>query len=85
MYSADDEDAYSKFCVLFDTFSDRHINALGVLIEQPLTNWKKASKKPTAHFAGEKYHVEALELASNSQSVMRNKIPSIGHQIDSTA
>jgi len=57
--------------VLFGKFSDRRINALGVLIEQPLTNWKKASEKLTA---GAKYHVEALEVASNFQSVMHNKI-----------
>jgi len=37
VYSADDESAYCKFCVLFGKFSDRYINALGVLIEQPLT------------------------------------------------
>jgi len=63
VYSADDEDAYSKFCVLFDTFSDRHINALGVLIEQPLTNWKKASEKPTAHFAGEKISCGSIGIS----------------------
>jgi len=56
VYCADDEDAYCKFCVLFGKFSDRHINALGVLIEQPLTNWEKASEKLTAHFSGTKIH-----------------------------
>jgi len=38
VHSADDEGTYCESCVLF---SDRHINALGVFIEQSLTNWKK--------------------------------------------
>ena len=85
MYSDEDEGAYCKYCVLFGKFSDRRINTLGALIEQPLTNWKKATEKLTAHFSGVKYHMEALELASNYQSVMNNKTPSIKHQIDSFA
>jgi len=73
VYSADDEGVYCKFCVLFGKFSDRRINALGVLIEQPLANWEKASKKLTAQISGAKHHVEALELASNFQSAMHKK------------
>jgi len=49
------------------------IDALGVLIEQPLTNWLVRSL--TAHFSGAKYRVETLELASNFQSVIHNKMP----------
>ena len=79
MYSAEDEVAYCKFCVLFGEFSDRHINTLGVLIEQLLTNWKKATEKLTAHFSGAKYHMEVLEIASNFQSIMNNKTPLIRH------
>ena len=85
VYSADDKGAYCKFCVLFGKFSGKRINTLGVLIEQPLTNWKKATEKLTAHFSGAKYHMEAMELASNFQSIMNNKMPSIRHQIDSLA
>ena len=85
VYSANDEGAYCKFCVLFGKFSDNCINTLGVLIEQPLTNWKKATEKLTAHFSTAKYHMEAMELASNFQSVMNNETPSIRHQIDSIA
>ena len=85
VYSADDEGAYCKFCVLFGKFSDQRINTLGVLIEQPLTNWKKATEKLIAHFSSAKYHVEALEIASNFTSIMNNKTPSIRHQIDSIA
>jgi len=44
VYSADDEGAYCKFFVLVGKFSDRRINALGVLIKQPLTNWIKLVK-----------------------------------------
>ena len=46
-----------EFCVLFGKFSDNRINALGVLIEQPLTNWKKATEKLKAHFSTAKYHM----------------------------
>ena len=81
VYSADEEGAYCKFCVLFGKFSDKRINTLGVLIEQPLTNWKKASEKLTAHFSGARYHMEALEIASNFNSIMKyKKAPSIRHQ-----
>ena len=85
VYCADDEGAYCKFCVLFGKFSDNRISTLGVLIEQPLTNWKKASEKLTAHFSTAKYHMEAMKLASNFLSVVNNETPSIRHQIDSIA
>lgn len=85
VYSADDEVAYCKFCVLFGKFSDKCINTLGVLIEQPLTSWKKATEKLTTHFSSARYHVKALEIASNFNSIMNNKTPSIRHQIDSIA
>ena len=54
VYSAEDEGVYCKFCVLFGKFSDRHTNTLGVLIQQPLTNWKRATEKRKAHFSGAK-------------------------------
>ena len=79
VYSAEGEIAYCKFCVLFGEFSDRHINTLGVLIEQLLTNWEKATEKLTAYFSVAKYHMEALEIASNFQSIMNNKTPSMRH------
>ena len=85
VYSADDEGAYCKFCVLFGKFSDKCINTLGVLIEQSLTNWKKANEKLTAHLSTPKYHKEAMELANNFLSVVNNKTPSVRHQIDSIA
>ena len=74
-----------SYLVSSNSFSDKHINALGVLIEQPLTNWKKATEKLIAHFSSAKYHVEALEIASNFTSIMNNKTPSIRHKIDSIA
>ena len=85
VYSADDKGAYCKFCVLFGKFSDNRINALGILIEQPLINWKKATEKLKAHFSTAKYHMEAMELASNFLSVLNNTVPSIRHKIDSIA
>ena len=50
-----------------------------------LTLCSKSKIYNTAHFSGTKYHMEALELASNFQSIMNNKTPSIRHQIDSLA
>ena len=85
MYCVEDEGAYCKLCVLFGKFSDRHINILGVLVEQSLINCKKATKKLTAHSSGAKYHMKALELTKNFQSIMNNKTFSIRHQIDSLA
>ena len=83
MYSTEDEVAYCKYCVLFSKFHDRHINTFGVLIEQPLTNWKRLLKSLQPTFLVQNISMEALELASNYQSVMNNKTPSIRHQIDS--
>ena len=77
-----DEVAYCKYCVLFSKFRDRHINTLGILIEQPLTNWKRLLKSLQITFLVQNISMEALELASNYQSVMNNKTPSIRHQID---
>ena len=38
---------------------------------------EKATEKLTAHFSTAKYHMEAMELASNFLSVMNNNTPSI--------
>jgi len=56
VYSADDGGGYCKFCVLFGKFSDKRINALGVLIEQPLTTGKRLVKSVQLTFLGQWKH-----------------------------
>ena len=43
----------------------------------------KVSLHTVAHFSSAKYHLEALEIASNFNLIINNKTPSIRHQTDS--
>ena len=42
VYSEHHRGAYCKFCVLFAGNRDARITSYGVLVNSPLTNWKKA-------------------------------------------
>ena len=48
MYSESDDGGYCKFCVLF-AYCEPSVSELGVLVNCPLTNLKKATEKLKNH------------------------------------
>lgn len=51
---------FCKYCVLFGKCGP---NELGVPVNKPLANFKKAAEKQDEHFHGKQYHKSAVEAA----------------------
>ena len=84
MYSELKEGRYSRYCVLFAR-CELSVNELGVQVNQPLTNYKKATEKLRVHFCskGQKSHQAAVERASAFLVVMENHTVAIDQQLSS--
>lgn len=81
-YSARDNGAYCKICVLFAT-SGAGVNSqeLGTLVKKPFSNWKKAIETFNRH-AALKYHMDCVISAENFIRVFNNPVLSVDNQID---
>ena len=84
VYSESEDGGYCKFCVLFAR-CEASVKELGVLVTQPLTNFKKATDKLNEHFSskGRKFHMASIERAEAFCAVMEKRIPSIDHLLNS--
>ena len=90
-YSVSENGGYCKFCVLFAKCGPS-VTQLGVLVERPFTNFKKASEVLGEHFhgteggsasKGRKSHQEAVEAAMSFLAVMEHKALAIDTQLSS--
>ncbi len=88
-YSVTENGGYCKFCVLFAKCSPS-VARLGVLVEKPFTNFKKASEILGDHFQGTGAsskgrisHKAAVEAAMAFTAVMENKALAIDAQLSS--
>ena len=84
MYSESDEGGYCKFCVLF-AHCQPSVSELGVLVNRPLTNLKKATEKLKNHFISEecKSHHEAVQTALTFCALKENRVLPIDQQLSS--
>lgn len=83
-YSQNADGGYCKYCVLFAQ-CEASSQAFGILVNQPLTNFKKASNILIKHFGckGRKSHQIAVEKAKAFCNVMTNQAVSIDQQLSS--
>ena len=83
VYSESDDGGYCKFCVLFAHCQE--VSELGVLVNPPLTNLKKATEKLKNHFISEerKSHHEAVQTALTVYAVKENRVLPIDQQLGS--
>ncbi len=82
--SESDDGGYCKFCVLF-AHCQPSVSGLGVLVNHPLTNLKKATEKLKNHFISEerKSHHEAVQTALTFCAVKENRVLPINQQVGS--
>ena len=90
VYSVSEDGGFCKYCVLFGK-CEASVKELGVLVNRPLINFKKATEKLTEHFysaskgcsRGKRFHQAAYEEAVTFVSVMDNQSLRIDHQLSS--
>ncbi len=84
MYSESEDGGYCKYCVLFAR-CEPSVKELGVLVNRPLTNFKKATEKLNEHFCSRsrKSHQAAIEKTMAFMAVMENRAVSIDQLISS--
>lgn len=83
-YSAEEEGAYCRFCVVFgvkETGKGNH-QTFETLVETGFTNWKKALEKFKTH-QNNKYHKKATEDVENFKLIYENKKNDVISDIDS--
>ena len=71
VYSESEDGGFCKFCVLFGKCGPT-MKELGVLVNRPLTDFKRATEKLNEHFHGKKFHKASLEVATAFVAVMEN-------------
>ena len=82
VYSESEDEGYCKFCVLFGKCGPT-VKELGVLVNRPLTDFKRANEKLTEHFHGKKFHKASLEAATAIVAVMENPEVAIDRRLSS--
>ena len=85
VYSESEDGGYCKFCVLFGKCGPT-AKELGVLVNRPLTNFRKATEKLGEHFhclKGKKYHQAALEAATAFTAAMKNPEVAVDRRLSS--
>ena len=70
VYSESDDGGFCKYCVLFARAEPR--KELGVLVNRPLIDYKRATEKLTHHFQRKKFHKAAIEAAEAFTVTMKN-------------
>ena len=81
VYSESEDGGYCKYCVLFA--QDGPGMELGVLVNRPLIDYKRASEKLCDHFRHKQFHKASLEAAATFTSVMKNPDLAVDHQLSS--
>ena len=71
VHSESDNGGFCKNCVLFARAEPR--KELGVLVNRPLIDYKRATQKLTDHFQGKKFHKAAIEAAEAFTATMKNQ------------
>ena len=79
VYSESEDGGYCKHCVLFA--SDGPTMKLGVLVNKPLVDFKRATEKLSEHFHGKKFHKASLEAATRFNTVMKNPELAVDHRL----
>ena len=82
MYSISEQGGYCKCCAFFARCWP-NVNELGVLVNRPLTNYKKATEILRDHFASveKKSHRAAMERAMTFLAVMEKCTVAIDQQL----
>ena len=80
VYSESADGGFCKYCVTFAKCGPK-VKELGVLVNKPLTNFKKATEKLDEHFHDKQFHKAAMEAAMLFIKVQKNKSLSIDQQL----
>ena len=80
VYSESADGGFCKYCVTFAKCGPK-VKELGVLVNKPLTNFKKATEKLDEHFHDKHFHKAAMEAAMLFIKVQKNKSLSIDQQL----
>lgn len=80
VYSESANGGFCKYCVLFGK-CDPRVKELGVLVNKPLINFKKATEKLDEHFHRKQFHKLAVEDAMMFSKIQKNKALSIDQQL----
>ena len=80
VYSETENGRFCKYCVLFATESPSM--ELGVFVNRPLIDFKRATEKLSDHFRRKKFHKASMEAAAFT-SVMKNHNLAIDHRLSS--
>ncbi len=81
VYLEYDNGDYCKYCVLFARGSPTTpTEALGILVNRPLIDFKRATEKLSDHFA-KKFHKTAVETAETFSVFMKNPDIGIDHRL----
>lgn len=81
VYSESEDGGFCKYCVLFAV--DGPAMELGVLVNRPLIDFKRATDKLADHFRSKKFHKTALEAAEAFSTSMKNPDMAIDHRLSS--
>ena len=81
VYSESEDGGYCKYCALFAR--EAPTLELGVLVNRPLIDFKRATEKIHDHFCSKKFHKEAVEAAAAFTAVMKNPDLAIDHRLSS--
>ena len=81
VYSESEDGGYCKYCVLFAR--DGTTMELGVFVNRPLIDFKRATEKLSDHFRNKKFHKTSVQAAATFTSVMKNPDLAIDHQLNS--
>ncbi len=81
VYSESDDGGFCKCCVLFARAEPG--KELGVLVNRPLIDYKRATEKLTDHFQGKKFHKAALQAAEAFTATMNNPDLAIDRRLSS--
>ena len=79
VYAKSQDGGYCKFCVL--SARDGPKIKLGVLVNRPLTEFKRATETLADHFFNNRFHKESLETAASFTAMMSNLDVDVDHRL----
>lgn len=81
VYSAAQDGAFCRFCVLFGHLTGKNSDRLDKLYKSPLKNWVSASTKFKEHQLNSEFHKAAAGCAEDFLRVQEGKMLSISEQL----
>ena len=81
VYSAAQDGAFCRFCVLFGHLTGKNSDRLDKLYKSPLKNWVSASTKFKEHQLNSEFHKAAAGCAEDFLRVQEGKMLSIAEQL----